>query len=69
MYALIFAALYSLESAYHPRGWTLDSAIRRRISWWRLIAEPGGTTAIPAPANFAPSLTRTTKNQPERRAA
>ena len=48
MYALIFAALYSLESAFHPRGWTLDSAIRRRIGWWRLIAEPGGTTARPA---------------------
>ena len=69
MYALIFAALYSLESAFHPTGWTLDSAIRHRISWWQRIAEPGGRTAIPAPANFAPSPAHTTENRPERRAA
>jgi nitrite reductase (NO-forming) len=69
MYALIFLVLYSLESAFDPKGWTLDSAITHRIGWWRRVAEPGDKTAIPAPANYTPSPSQVTENQAKTRAA
>jgi uncharacterized membrane protein YphA (DoxX/SURF4 family) len=41
VYALVFAALYGLDSASKLRpAWTVDNSIERRFSWWRPIAEP-----------------------------
>jgi uncharacterized membrane protein YphA (DoxX/SURF4 family) len=41
IYALVFAALYGLDSALAAKpAWTVDTAIERRVSWWRPIAEP-----------------------------
>ncbi|MGC9974178.1 MAG: hypothetical protein ABSC36_02145 [Gaiellaceae bacterium] len=41
IYALVFAALYGLDSSSTTRpAWTVDDAIERRVSWWRPFAEP-----------------------------
>jgi uncharacterized membrane protein YphA (DoxX/SURF4 family) len=41
VYALVFAALYGLDSARSARAaWSVDQRIERRFSWWRPIAEP-----------------------------
>jgi nitrite reductase (NO-forming) len=41
IYALVFAALYGLDTAVTARpAWTVDEKIERRFSWWRPIAEP-----------------------------
>ena len=41
IYALVFAALYGLDSAVTTKpAWTVDEKIERRFSWWRPIAEP-----------------------------
>jgi len=41
IYALVFAALYGLDSSLSSRhAWTVDEKIERRFSWWRPIAEP-----------------------------
>lgn len=58
MYALIFLSLYWLESAVRPDGWTLDSAIRRRLPAWRRIGDPGGRAAFPIAASFSPRRRR-----------
>jgi thiosulfate dehydrogenase (quinone) large subunit len=43
MYALIFAALYGLETLPAATGaWTVDRLIERKIRWWHTIAEPDG---------------------------
>ena len=43
MYALVFAALYSLETLPTATGaWSLDRVIERALPAWRVIAEPGG---------------------------
>jgi thiosulfate dehydrogenase (quinone) large subunit len=42
MYAVVFAALYSLETLpASTRSWSLDRIIERVLPSWRLIAEPG----------------------------
>ena len=41
IYALVFAALYGLDSVVTARpAWTLDEKMERRFPWWRSIAEP-----------------------------
>ena len=41
IYALVFAALYGLDSALNSRpAWSVDETIEHRFSWWRPIAEP-----------------------------
>jgi len=41
IYALVFAALYGLDSSLGSRPtWTLDEKIERRFPRWRSIAEP-----------------------------
>jgi len=41
IYALLFAALYGLDSAITGKpAWTVDDKLERRFSWWRPIAEP-----------------------------
>jgi len=41
IYALVFAALYGLDSALNSRpAWAVDERLERRFSWWRPIAEP-----------------------------
>ena len=41
IYALVFAALYGLDSIGTARpAWTFDEAIERRLAWWHKIAEP-----------------------------
>jgi uncharacterized membrane protein YphA (DoxX/SURF4 family) len=41
IYALVFAALYGLDSAVTAKpAWTVDEAIEKRLSWWRPVAEP-----------------------------
>jgi DoxX. len=41
IYALVFAALYGLDSASKVKpAWTVDDRLERRFSWWRPIAEP-----------------------------
>jgi nitrite reductase (NO-forming) len=60
VYALVFAALYSLEALPAATGrLALDRRIERRLHWWRLLAEPlhdnrGGLDASQARARFAP---------------
>jgi nitrite reductase (NO-forming) len=41
IYAVVFAALYGLETL-SPGAWALDRWLERRLPWWALIAEPGG---------------------------
>ena len=40
VYALVFAALYGLDSAASKPAWAVDEAIERRAPWWRTVAEP-----------------------------
>jgi uncharacterized membrane protein YphA (DoxX/SURF4 family) len=41
IYALVFAALYGLDSIGSVKpAWTIDDKLERRFSWWRPIAEP-----------------------------
>ncbi|MGD0167587.1 MAG: hypothetical protein ABSC51_09935 [Gaiellaceae bacterium] len=41
IYALVFAALYGLDSAVTAKpAWTVDDKLERRFGWWRPIAEP-----------------------------
>lgn len=41
IYALVFAALYGLDSAITGKpAWTVDEKIERRFSWWRPVSEP-----------------------------
>ena len=41
IYALVFAALYGLDSASKVKpAWTVDEKLERRFPWWRPIAEP-----------------------------
>jgi hypothetical protein len=69
MYALLFIALYWLESAFHPVGWTLDSAIRRRVPAWRRIGEPGGKAALPVSVSLASRIGGLPKQWPRKRAS
>ncbi len=39
IYALVFFALYVLEKAI-PESWTVDKYIIKKLSWWRVIANP-----------------------------
>ena len=49
MYALVFAALYSLETLPAATGaWTLDRRLEQRISWWHKLAEPRDRLAQPS---------------------
>jgi len=52
IYAVVFAALYGLETLASPSSWSVDSALERRIPWWHMVAEPGdpvgGRTEAPA---------------------
>lgn len=41
MYAILFAALYFLESAANPTMLTVDSRIQRHHPRWRIIGQPG----------------------------
>lgn len=42
MYALVFGALYTLETLPAMTGaWSLDRRLERRFPWWRVIGEPG----------------------------
>ena len=41
IYALVFAALYGLDSVSTVKlAWTVDEKLERRFSWWRPVAEP-----------------------------
>jgi uncharacterized membrane protein YphA (DoxX/SURF4 family) len=40
VYALVFAALYGLDSVASKPAWAVDEAIERRAPWWRPVAEP-----------------------------
>jgi len=42
MYAILFAALYSLESTANPTVFTLDSRVQKRHPHWAIIGQPGG---------------------------
>ena len=42
IYAVVFAALYGLETAVSPSAWTIDGWLERRFPWWESFAEPGG---------------------------
>ena len=40
IYALVYAALFGLESAIETKpAWAVDTWIERRVSWWRPVAE------------------------------
>jgi nitrite reductase (NO-forming) len=68
MYAIIFGALYALESASGFDGGSVDSAIERRFPSWRLLAQPGeraptallGASSEPGePKRYGPSAPAT----------
>ena len=40
IYAVVFAALYGLDSAVGPSPWSLDAAIERRWNRWSRLSEP-----------------------------
>ena len=41
IYALVFAALYGLDSVSTVKpSWAVDAKLERRFPWWRPIAEP-----------------------------
>ncbi len=40
IYAIVFAALYGLESVAGSPAWAIDSVIERRVPWWKRLAEP-----------------------------
>jgi nitrite reductase (NO-forming) len=40
IYAIVFAALYGLETVSAAPAWAVDSAIERRIGWWKRLVEP-----------------------------
>jgi hypothetical protein len=42
MYAILFAALYALDVSVNAGACTLDTILLKRLSWWRLIGQPGG---------------------------
>jgi nitrite reductase (NO-forming) len=42
IYAVVFAALYGLETAVSPSAWTVDGLLELRFPWWGSFAEPGG---------------------------
>jgi uncharacterized membrane protein YphA (DoxX/SURF4 family) len=41
MYAILFAALYALESIANPTALTLDTYIARRHPGWSIVGQPG----------------------------
>jgi hypothetical protein len=41
IYAVVFAALYGLETLAGRASWNVDTALERRIPWWHTIAQPG----------------------------
>jgi uncharacterized membrane protein YphA (DoxX/SURF4 family) len=40
IYAVVFFSLYGLERLAEPPKWTVDNYISKRISWWKIIANP-----------------------------
>jgi uncharacterized membrane protein YphA (DoxX/SURF4 family) len=52
IYAVVFAALYGLETLAGGASWSVDTALERRIPWWHTVAQPGdpvgGRTEAPA---------------------
>jgi uncharacterized membrane protein YphA (DoxX/SURF4 family) len=40
IYAVVFLALYGLDTAGGPPAWSLDPWIERRLHWWNALAEP-----------------------------
>jgi len=45
IYAVVFAALYGLETLAGPASWSVDTALEQRIPWWHTVAEPGDPAA------------------------
>jgi nitrite reductase (NO-forming) len=45
IYAIVFAALYGLESVAGSPAWAVDSLIEQRVAWWKRLAEPVRTSA------------------------
>ena len=53
LYAVVFAALYQLDTLADESPLSLDPLIERRLPWWRLLSEPtlrvkGGGTGQPS---------------------
>ena len=40
IYAVVFFALYGLERLASSPKWSVDNYISKRISWWKLVAQP-----------------------------
>jgi nitrite reductase (NO-forming) len=41
IYAVVFAALYGLETLADHGSWAVDNRLERSVGWWHVVAEPG----------------------------
>lgn len=54
VYAVVFAALYGLDTLAGEPAWALDAQLGRRLRWWHHVAEPAPAVSPPPIAQLRP---------------